>query len=287
MEITHIIETVHKLLKSNDLVNEEATKMYLILPFLTYLGYEITSPEEVAYEYECDMHESGSRRVDCAVLDRNHTPLIIIEAEALNVDLDKHWGQAKSYLVSSEAQYAILTNGNDYNVFTRNQIDSTFYCAPPSHSFSLTNLSPDDFTIIRSLAKINIMPLCNIDVKIENLAEQNPNQRAYQFLCDWIMNNTKKFRMPGYVDSYQSEYWGIFECDIYGNPHTCCIIKSKFGEVLYNAGFDSHAFLTWANNEKKIRRDGDQYAKAKRITKGHAPVRCIYLKLPKQYSHKN
>lgn len=126
MEITHLIDMANDLTKSKKLLNEESTKMYLILPFLTYLGYEVTSPTEVVYEYECDMHEGGSRRVDCAILDKNQTPLILIEAKALNVDLDRHWGQTKSYLVSSEAQYAILTNGNDYDVFSRSQIDTSF-----------------------------------------------------------------------------------------------------------------------------------------------------------------
>lgn len=135
--------------------------------------------------------------------------------------------------------------------------------------------------MIRNLAKINLTPFYYTHKKIERFTEQNPNIKAYRFLCDWIMKNIDKFRMPGNADSYQNECWGIFECDIYGNPHTCCIIKSKFNEALYNAGFDAQTFLAWANDEKMIKRDGEQYARSKRIIKGHSPIRCIFLKLPK------
>lgn len=162
MEIIGIINTAKELLNTGTSLNEESTKMYLILPFISYLGYEVFSPEEVVYEYECDMHENGSRRVDCAILDDHHSPLILVEAKALGEDLDKHWGQTKSYLISSVAQYAILTNGNKYVIFAREQIDRNFYVAPPLFSFILTDLMTDDFDVIRRLAKVNTKPICKI-----------------------------------------------------------------------------------------------------------------------------
>ena len=162
MEIINIIDRAKQLLAAKTPVNEESTKMYLILPFLSFLGYEVNSPNEVIYEYECDMHEKGNRRVDCAIINKNRTPLILIEAKALNEDLNKYWGQVKSYLVSSGAMYALLTNGNEYAVFSQSQIGINFHSSPPFYTFTLTNLRSDDFFIIRELSKINAKPICEI-----------------------------------------------------------------------------------------------------------------------------
>ena len=106
-------------------VNEEETKMYLIFPFFKYLGYSVFSPKDAAFEYECDMHEKGNRRVDCAIL-QNGKPIIIIEAKPFGEQLSSHWGQLKSYFISSGAEYAILTNGLTYNVFEKSQIDTNY-----------------------------------------------------------------------------------------------------------------------------------------------------------------
>ena len=53
-------------------VNEEATKQAMILPFLQILGYDIFNPEEVAPEVPCDITNKGrseERRVgkECAI----------------------------------------------------------------------------------------------------------------------------------------------------------------------------------------------------------------------------
>lgn len=142
-------------MNSGSVINEECTKLYLILPFLSYLGYDITSPQEIIYEYACDMHEKGNRRVDCAILDQDGSPLILVEAKAMKEDLSAHWGQIKSYLVSSSAKYAILTDGNTYSVFNRSQINGDFISAQPFYTFMISDLVPADFDIIRTLAKIN------------------------------------------------------------------------------------------------------------------------------------
>lgn len=112
----------------------------------------------------------------------------------------------------------------------------------------------------------------------------NTNKKAYDFLCEWIVQNTNKFRPSKDDDSYIGECWGCFEEDTYGNPHTCCIIKSRFDEALTNNGFNPASFLSWANAEKMIRTDMGHLTKKKRIMSGSAPVRCVFLKLSKEES---
>lgn len=112
----------------------------------------------------------------------------------------------------------------------------------------------------------------------------NTNQKAYNFLCEWIVQNTNKFRPTKDDDAYQGECWGCFENDAFGNPHTCCVIKSKFDEALTNAGYNPASFLSWAGAEKMIRVDGGHNTKMKRVMKGSAPIRCVFLKLSKAES---
>lgn len=112
----------------------------------------------------------------------------------------------------------------------------------------------------------------------------NTNKKAYDFLCEWIVQNTNKFRPSKDDESYIGECWGCFEEDVYGNPHTCCIIKSRFDDALTNNGFNPASFLSWAGAEKMIRVDGGHNTKLKRIMKGSAPVRCVFLKLSKAES---
>lgn len=112
----------------------------------------------------------------------------------------------------------------------------------------------------------------------------NVNKKAYEFLCEWIVQNTNKFKPTKDDDAYQGECWGCFETDPLGNPHTCCIIKSRFDDVMVNAGFSPASFLSWAGAEKMIRTDSGHLTKKKRIMSGSAPVRCVFLKLLKAES---
>ena len=139
-------------------INEEETKMYLIFPFLKYLGYSVFSPNDTVFEYECDMHEKGNRRVDCAIL-QNGNPIIIIEAKPFGEQLSCHWGQIKSYFISSGAEYAILTNGLTYHIFEKSQIDSNYQNCVPKYEFILNELTDDDYLIIKKLSKINLKPM--------------------------------------------------------------------------------------------------------------------------------
>lgn len=130
----------------------------------------------------------------------------------------------------------------------------------------------------------NSLEVADIAPYLVSKEAANTNKKAYDFLCEWIVQNTNKFKPTKEDGTYVGECWGCFEEDKYGEPHTCCIIKSKFDEVLSNAGFNPASFLSWASADKTIRRDNHQYTKLKRIMKGSAPVRCVFLKLDKSES---
>ena len=153
-EIEKIVEKI-TILRSRKNVSEEGTKNYLVLPFVTYLGYDATDPTEIEYEYICDMHENGKRKVDCAIFDSTGSPYILIEVKSLDNDLFKHTGQLKMYFLSCVAKYAILTNGDEYIIYTREQIDGDFINKGPAHHFKLSALNEKHLEIFNNISKSN------------------------------------------------------------------------------------------------------------------------------------
>ncbi len=107
--------------KVNHVVGEEATKMALIVPFLSALGYDIHDPTEVIPEYVADFatKKAGQfEKVDYA-LAINGTIVMIVEAKACGQKPEAHDGQLRKYFNSLIAtKVAIVTNGVEYRFFT-------------------------------------------------------------------------------------------------------------------------------------------------------------------------
>jgi predicted type IV restriction endonuclease len=76
--------------------NEESTKLFLILPFLNFLGYDDRNPDEVCPEHGADFSEKFKNRVDFAIL-KGGTPVIAIECKTLGTALRDERGQLRSY----------------------------------------------------------------------------------------------------------------------------------------------------------------------------------------------
>lgn len=199
-----LICILHRLSGQN--LSEESTKQYLILPFFTYIGYDVNSPDEVIYEYVCDMHENGNRKVDFAFIDESGAPLIIVEAKPLGTNLEKHTGQIKSYFVSSGAEYAILTDGNQYLVYKKEQVDGDFYAALPAAEFNLTDMKDGDVDTMRDLARINLVSITHTDSQILvpkkslNQSDQTVMDFAKTVCAEDIIGHTTAEVYCNYVD---------------------------------------------------------------------------------------
>ena len=97
---------------------EEATKTSLVLPFFTALGYDVFNPAEVVPEYDAGLGEMKDKRVDYA-LHIGGKPVIIVECKALSVKLsNKHINQLYDYFIRTEVKFALLTNGDDYWLYS-------------------------------------------------------------------------------------------------------------------------------------------------------------------------
>lgn len=101
----------------DSLATEEATKTSLIMPFFNLLDYDVFNPMEFIPEYTADIGTKKGEKVDYAIM-KDGKPVILIEAKGVNDDLTKHDAQLFRYFTSTEAKFAVLTNGIVYKFFT-------------------------------------------------------------------------------------------------------------------------------------------------------------------------
>lgn len=96
---------------------EKATKTSLIMPFFAMLGYDVFNPAEFIPEFTADVGIKKGEKVDYAIL-FDGKPAILVEAKAVSEKLTKHSSQLFRYFGTSDAKFAILTNGVTYQFFT-------------------------------------------------------------------------------------------------------------------------------------------------------------------------
>jgi predicted type IV restriction endonuclease len=96
---------------------EEATKNAFIMPFISYLGYDVFNPTEVVPEYVSDVIAKKGEKVDYAIF-KDGAPVILIECKHWQQKPEDHDGQLTRYFNVSKAKFAILTNGIKYRFYT-------------------------------------------------------------------------------------------------------------------------------------------------------------------------
>ena len=111
-EFASRIKTIQDTLKT-----EEAVKTSIVMPFFQLLGYDIFNPYEFVPEFTADTGTKKGEKVDYAIV-INGEPTILVEAKALDKDLNKHTNQLYRYFSVTKAKFAILTNGIIYKFYT-------------------------------------------------------------------------------------------------------------------------------------------------------------------------
>ncbi|GHU77860.1 endonuclease [Clostridia bacterium] len=101
----------------DSIATEEATKMSLILPFFQALGYDVFNPIEFLPEFVADVGIKKGEKIDYAIM-ANDKPVILIECKWCGVALGKQDSQLFRYFGTSNAKFAILTNGIVYRFYT-------------------------------------------------------------------------------------------------------------------------------------------------------------------------
>jgi len=97
--------------------NEESTKLFLVLPVLNALGYDVTDPTIVQPEYAADFRDGLCDRVDYAIL-RDGVAVIAVECKKVGADLASNRGQLRAYFTALQSvRLGILTNGLSFEFF--------------------------------------------------------------------------------------------------------------------------------------------------------------------------
>lgn len=97
---------------------EEATKNALVMPFINALGYNVFDPTEVVPEFTADVGTKKGEKVDYAIF-QDGRMVILVECKARGVALDiNHGSQLYRYFSVTDARFAILTNGVEYQFYS-------------------------------------------------------------------------------------------------------------------------------------------------------------------------
>lgn len=99
--------------------NEQATRVSLIGPLFTLLGYDLTDPRQCVPEYRVDFGKDRSRTpIDWAFL-QGGRPIFFVEAKEVTKKLAGYDEQLADYFAKApEAKLGILTNGVQWRFFT-------------------------------------------------------------------------------------------------------------------------------------------------------------------------
>src|SRR5215218_7843628 len=76
--------------------NEEATKQFLIIPFLQLLGYDPLDPDDVIPEADASFSDKFKNRVDYAIC-KESVPVIAVEVKKVGSLSDANRGELKGY----------------------------------------------------------------------------------------------------------------------------------------------------------------------------------------------
>lgn len=137
---------------------EEATKTAFIIPFISQvLGYDVTDPREVIPEYTADVGTKKGEKVDFAIKQGDDFRFLI-ECKKVGAPLDlNHASQLVRYFNVTDAEFAILTNGEVYEFYTQldraNRMDEK-----PFLTLDLANIDARTFPHLEKVTKANFDP---------------------------------------------------------------------------------------------------------------------------------
>ena len=227
------------LVTKDGIANEESTKMSLIVPFFQLLGYDVFNPLEFCPEYTADVGIKKGEKVDYAILS-NGKPVILIEAKAISIKLEKHDSQLFRYFSTTNARFAILTNGISYKFYTdlseRNKMDRE-----PFYEFNILNLSDDDIREIQKFCKQNfdeevifdnasILKYSNLFRDIFSAQIASPSDEFVRFFLKSTYAGTKT---QGVIDKFRP----VLKKSL--NDYIDELVKGKMSSIVNESGYVS------------------------------------------------
>jgi len=134
------------------ITTEEGCKTSLVLPMLTLLGYEVFNPKQVLPEFTADVGIKRGEKVDYAIM-ANGKPKMLIECKSVKDSLDGNAvSQLFRYYSTTEAKFAVLTNGLVYKFYTDIDIPNRMDLEP-FFEFNLLGFTLEDAEFLNRFRK--------------------------------------------------------------------------------------------------------------------------------------
>lgn len=136
----------------DSVLTEEATKNAFIMPFISnVLGYDVFNPSEVVPEFIADVGVKKGEKVDYAIF-KDGQVQILIECKKIGDPLDlRYASQLFRYFAVTSARIAILTNGQQYHVYTDGDMPNRMDEKP----FLIFDLLDIDRTLVPEIQKFS------------------------------------------------------------------------------------------------------------------------------------
>ncbi|WP_019639899.1 type I restriction endonuclease [Paenibacillus fonticola] len=198
MEFTDQIRALAKRVQKmkDSILTEEATKTSVIMPFFQALNYDVFNPEEFLPEFIADVGIKKGEKVDYAII-QDKKPIILIEAKSIQEQLTKHDSQLFRYFGTSNAKFAILTNGIIYRFYTdleeQNKMDTT-----PFFEFNLFDIRDHQISELSKFKKDNF----NVESINTTAAELKYTNEIKRYLKEQWDNPTDEFVSVILTDVY-------------------------------------------------------------------------------------
>ncbi len=224
-QLSQFIKRVDSLQSS--IQTEEATKTAIIMPFFALLGYDVFNPQEFAPEFVADVGIKRGEKVDYAIL-QDGDPVIIIEAKAINRNLEKHDSQLFRYFSTTPAKFAILTNGIRYRFYTdledQNKMD-----ALPFLDFDLLHMKESQIEELKKFQKSAF-----------NVAKIFDSASVLKYQSKFKQTLSEQFQNPS------DEFVRLFLQDVYSGMKTQSVIE-RFRPILKRS---MQEFISETMNDK-------------------------------------
>ena len=137
--------------RKNELLNKEATKHALILPFIGALGYDVFNPSDVIPDIDFDALKKKGECIDYAICS-NGEPVMLVECLYYGFELDDNKNLLRQYFPSSDARIAVLTNGLEYRFYSDLEEDNVMD-NEPFFVFNIESLKDEDIDNLKQFCK--------------------------------------------------------------------------------------------------------------------------------------
>jgi hypothetical protein len=195
--------------------NEEATKQFLIIPFLQLLGYDPLDPDDVIPEADASFSDKFKNRVDYAIC-KESVPVIAVEAKKVGSLTEANRGELKGYYNAvPTVKLGILTDGLTYQLYSdteeENLMDNEPFAVVDLAEVAQEQIADDAFDALLKLRREAFNPedigadarrKIFISAYVDTLDEafKEPDERFVRTLMD--MAGIEGRRMPRLLEEH-------------------------------------------------------------------------------------